>query len=48
MVYFDPQDVFVIRYLVTLPASAGPDFGIAEDKVEDLSQLNDGGEDEHE
>jgi hypothetical protein len=46
--YFDPQDVFVIRYLMTLPAAAGQDFGVSDDKVEDLSQLDDhaGGDEE--
>jgi hypothetical protein len=46
--YFDPQGVFVIRYLMTLPAAAGQDFGVSDDKVEDLSQLDDhaGGDEE--
>ena len=41
MAYFDAQDVFVVRYLMTRPDAAGLDFGISDDKVEDLSQLDD-------
>lgn len=39
--YFDPEDVFVVRYLMTLPAATGLDFGITDDKVESLSELDD-------
>jgi hypothetical protein len=43
MAYFTPQDAFVVRYLMTLPAATGLDFGIGDDKIESLSELEDGG-----
>lgn len=41
MPYYDARDVFVVRYLMTLAPAAGLDFGITDDKIESLSQLED-------
>ena len=41
MAYFDAEDVFVVRYLMTLSTATGLDFGITDDKVESLSELDD-------
>lgn len=41
MPYYDARDVFIVRYLMTLAPAAGLDFGITEDKVKSLSELDD-------